>query len=115
MRKLLTICSLLLLTPTSDAATRFRLPASGSAAVSPAFQSYSHTNSVRRPMPTTDSTTLALTVYAPDGSDHLVLGDAVIVQFVSAPLAVQNLTAQNFQFAFQSSESHANNNLANQI
>lgn len=96
-------------------ATRFRLPASGAAAVSPALQSYSHSQTTRRPLPTSDATALASQAYTPDAADHLVAGDAHHVQFVSAPLLVQNLSAQTVKAVIQCFEAHTNNNLTLQF
>lgn len=96
-------------------ATRFRLPASGAAAVSPALQSYSHSQTTRRPLPTSDSTTLATQAYTPDAADHLVAGDAHHVQFVSAPLAAQTISAQTVKLCLQALEDHTNNNLFVQL
>jgi hypothetical protein len=65
----------------------FRLPASGSAAVSPALQSYTHTlASTRRPLPTSDATALATQAVTPDAADHAAAGDSFHVQFVSDAL-----------------------------
>lgn len=65
----------------------YRLPASGSAAVSPALQSYTHTvATVRRPLPTSDATVLASQAVTPDAVDHAVAGDSFHVQLVSDAL-----------------------------
>jgi len=69
-------------------AKRFRLPSSGTAAVSPALQSYTHTGTTRRPLPTTDASALATTAVTPDAADHLVAGDTFHTQFVSHPVGV---------------------------
>jgi hypothetical protein len=96
---------------------RFRLPSSGAAAVSPAFQSYTHTNSVRRPLPESDSSALATTAYTPDAADHGTAGDAHHAQFVSAAMTSGDSVGSGatVKLAIQGLEAHANNNLAVQL
>lgn len=98
-------------------AIRYRLPSSGAAAVSPATQSYSHTQATRRPLPTSDSSALATQAYTPDAGDHLVAGDAHHIQFVSDALAanLRFASGQAFKYAIQCLEAHTNNNLTLQV
>lgn len=100
-------------------ATRFRFPASGAAPVSPAFQSYTHATGLstpRRNLPTADTTALATQALAPDAADHLVAGDTLFAQFISAPLAAQAFTAGDaFDMALQALEANAGNNLQVQV
>lgn len=97
--------------------TRYRLPSSGTAAVSPAIQSYSHTQTTRRPLPTSDTSALATQAYTPDGSDHLVAGDSHHCQFVSDALATgtEFKVGNTIALCIQGLEAHANNNLFVQI
>jgi hypothetical protein len=95
-------------------ATRFRLTADATApAVSPAMQSYSHTQTTRRQLTTTDASTLATAAYTPDAADHLVAGDAHHVQFVSAPMnsGLVFTSGDTLKFAVQCLEAHAGNNV----
>lgn len=96
---------------------RYRLPASGAAAVSPAFQTYSHNQSTRRILPTSDSTALANQAYTPDAADHLVAGDAMHVQFVSDQLiaGIVFASGETVKLCVQGLEAHASNNLFTQI
>jgi hypothetical protein len=100
-------------------ATRFRLPSSGSADVSPAFQSYTHANSTtRRPLPTSDSSALSSVAQTPDAADHTgVNGDTFHAQFVSAelPANVAFSTADTVKYAIQGLEAHGGNNLFVQL
>jgi hypothetical protein len=96
-------------------ARRFYLPSAGSAALTPtANAAWSHVNAVYRPMSVTKGGTASADhAYSPDGSDHLVAGDAVNVTFVSTEvLAAQTITAQTVKLAIQARETHAGNNLA---
>src|SRR3990167_5617617 len=99
------------------ALTRFRLPASGSAAVSPAIQSYTHTQTTRRPLPASDATALATQAYTPDAADDLDPGDAHHVQFVSAGQTSGDSIASGatVKFCVQGLEAHTGNNLFIQI
>src|SRR5688572_6876516 len=99
------------------ALARYRLPANGAAAVSPAIQSYSHTQTTRRPLPTSGSTALATQAYTPDGADHGSAGDAHHVQFVSDALTVGTIFAvgASIKLCVQALEAHANNNLNLQL
>lgn len=101
-------------------ATRFRLPASGAPSVSPAQQTYSHTQTSRRIMPTAavgDATALATVAYTPDASDHLAAGDALHAQFVSDPMGAGNVftSGDTLKFAVQGSEVRVSNNQALQV
>jgi hypothetical protein len=98
-------------------ATRFRITASTTApAVSPALQSYSHNapSTVRRELLTSDSSALSTFAYAPDGADDLVAGDALLGQFVSAPMVsgINFTSADVIKFAVQCLEANAGNNVA---
>jgi hypothetical protein len=99
------------------ALTRYRLPASGAAAVSPAIQSYTHTQSTRRPLPTSDATALATQAYTPDAADDPDPGDAHHVQLVSAALTTGTVfdVGNAIKLAIQGLEAHAANNLNVQL
>lgn len=97
-------------------ATRFYFPSSGSAAVTPTINAggeWEHVNSARLPCSVTlGSTALANTAYSPDGADHLVNGDAHVMQFVSnETLQAQTLAAQTVSWQFQCFESNNGNNV----
>lgn len=103
-------------------ATRFRLPASGAAAVSPAVQTtdtnlHTQPTNLRIAMPTTDASALANASYVPDGADHLVQASSVYRQYVSDPMAAGNVfTAGDvLKCAVQQREANAGNNLFFQI
>jgi hypothetical protein len=96
-------------------ARRFYLPSSGTAALTPtANAAWSHANAVYRPMSVAKGNTASADLtYSPDGSDHLVAGDATAVTFVSTEeLAAQTIAAQTIKLAVQARETHAGNNLA---
>lgn len=100
------------------ALTRYRLTSSTTApGVTPAIQSYSHTQTSRRQLLTSDSSALTTSAYTPDGADHLVAGDAHHIQFVSAGLAAGLVfTSGNaLKLCVQGLEAHANNNLELQL
>lgn len=94
-------------------ATRFFFPETEAAPVSPTISGdWEHINTQRRKLLTgPDSSTLTTTAYTPDGADHLVNGDAHHRQYVSDPLAAQNIAAQTVKLQFQCLEAHAGNNL----
>src|SRR5689334_22496035 len=94
-------------------ATRFRLPSSGSPPVTPTVGgSYTHSGSEqKRPISTSNSSTLTSTGIAPDGADHLVAGDTLHYVGVSDPLAAQTISAQTVTLAIQAIEDNAGNNL----
>lgn len=101
-------------------ATRFRLTSDTTApAVSPATQSYSHAGPtpLRRQLLTADSSSLGNVAYTPDAADHLVAGDALQAQFVSAPMAagIQFTSGAAIAFAVQCIEDNAGNNVAVQF
>jgi hypothetical protein len=99
-------------------ATRFRLTSSGTTpSVSPAIQTYSHTQGTRRILSTSDSSALTNAATVPDGADHLVAGDAQHVQFVSEPMdaGITFTSGDTIKFAIQGLEAHASNNLAVQL
>ena len=93
--------------------TRFYLPASGAAEVSPAINAaWEHQNVVRRPTSTTKSNTAnAFTSYAPDSADHIVDADAHFVQFVSSALPAQTIAAQVVKIQAQCDENAGGNDL----
>lgn len=93
-------------------ATRFYLPSSGTADVSPTVGAeWEHSNAVRRPTsPVKSSTAIADTSYSPDGADDLTDKDSMFVQFVSIPIAAQTIAAQTMKYALQGSETNAGNN-----
>lgn len=99
-------------------ATRLRLPASGSSAVSPSFQSYSHADATtRRALPTSDASALGNVAQTPDAADHLVAGDTFHSQFVSEPLAagIAFVTSDTVKYAIQCLEANGGNNLFVQL
>jgi hypothetical protein len=101
-------------------ATRFRLPSTGTAAISPATQSYTHSGTTRRPLRVagvnSDSSALSTDAVTPDGADDLTAGDTHHVQFISDPLKAQTFTSGDaFKFAIQGLEAHAGNNLQIQV
>ena len=96
--------------------TRLRLPSSGSPPVSPAFQSYTHANGVRRRLPQSDFSALTTTAQTPDGSDHLVAGDTSHFQGTSEPLQPGTITnGSTVKLAIQCLEANAGNNLFIQL
>jgi hypothetical protein len=99
------------------AVQRYRLPASGAAAVSPAIQTYTHTQSTRRPLPTSDSTALATQAYTPDAVDDLDPGDAHHVQFVSDALTTGTIftSGETIKLCVQCLEAVGGNNLFLQL
>lgn len=98
-------------------ATRLRFSETVAAAVSPAFQSYTHINTVRKKLARADSSTLTTTAYAPDAADDLTAGDAAITQFVSDPMQSGNVftSGNTLKYALQCLESNAGNNLTLQV
>lgn len=95
-------------------ATRFRLTAdTATPAVSPAFQSYSHNQSVRRILLTSDSSALTTSAYNPDGGAHEVAGDSCHIQFVSNPMnsGITFTLSDVIKMVIQGIESSANANL----
>lgn len=99
-------------------ASRFYFTNSVAAVVSPTINAggeWEHAQSVRRAFrKTLGSDALGNSnSYTPDGSDHLVDGDAMVAQWVcSDPLAAQSIAAQTVKWQFQCFESNAGNNLA---
>lgn len=94
-------------------ATRFYFPETEAAAVSPTISAeWEHQNVVRRRLiaDTPDGSTLTTTAYNPDGADHIADQDAHHRQYVSDPIAAQNISG-NVKAQFQCIESHASNNL----
>lgn len=95
-------------------ATRFYLPSTGAAAVSPTISAadWAHINTVRRPLNAVNGgSAIATIVYQPDAADHLVAGRAHFVQFVSDVLPPQTIAAQLVKLQVRAAEDHANNNL----
>lgn len=100
------------------ALTRYRLRSTTTApAVTPAIQTYGHTQTSRRQLLTSDSSALTSTAYTPDGADHGVDTDAHHIQFVSDPLAAGVVydAGNAVSLAIQGLEAHANNNLRVQL
>ena len=100
------------------AVTRYRLTSSTTApAVSPALQSYGHTQTSRRQLLTSDSSALTTSAYTPDGADHGVATDAHHIQFVSNALAagIQYDVGNLVELWVQGLEAHGNNNLFVQL
>jgi len=101
-------------------ATRLRLPASGTVPITPAYQSYTHARTDRRPMfraADGDSTALADTAIAPDAADDLVAGDAVVAQFIGPPMVagLAFTSGDAFKLAVQCLEANAGNNIQLQV
>lgn len=97
-------------------ATRFYFPSAGTAAVSPATQSYTHVTATRRPLVIADSSALGNIGLIPDAADHLVAGDTFFQQFISQPLGIQTFTSGDaFKYAVQCVESNGSNQLQVQI
>lgn len=99
-------------------ATRYRLTASTTAPdISPALQSYSHTQTTRRQLLRTDASALTTSAYAPDGADHLVAGDAHHIQFVAdqMPAGVVFTNGDVIKTCIQGLEANAGNNLRLQL
>src|SRR3990167_2163930 len=96
---------------------RYRLPTSGTAGASPAIQSYTHTQSTRRPLPTSDATALATQAYTPDGADHGGAGDSHHVQFVSDALTTGTVfdIGNTIKLCLQGLEPNANCNQSLQV
>lgn len=98
--------------------TRVRLTSESTApGVSPALQSYTHSQGTRRILKLSDSSALTTSAYTPDGSDHLVAGDAQHIQFVSEPLAAGIVFTNSdvIKYCLQALEAHAGNNLQIQL
>ncbi len=97
--------------------TRLRLSESVAGAVSPAFQSYTHSQGTVRKLSRSDTSNLTTSAYAPDAADHLVAGDAAHTQFVSDPMAAGNVftSGDTLKYAAQVLESNAGNNLTLQV
>lgn len=99
-------------------ATRFRLTSDTTApAVSPAIQTYSHTQTTRRQLLVTELSPLTNTAYNPDAADHLVAGDAHHIQFVSEQMSpgLVFTSGNTLKFVIQGSETNAGNNLQVQL
>lgn len=101
-------------------ATRFHLNADTAPAVSPALQTYTHTDETttpKRKLLVTDTSALSTRAYAPDSADHLVAGTALLGQFVSDPMdsGIVFTNGQAIVFAVQCLEAHAGNNQAMRI
>lgn len=95
-------------------ATRFYLPATGAAAVSPTISAadWAHINALRLPLNSVKgASTIATTTYAPDVADHLVAGRAHVAQFVSDVLPAQIIPAQTVRIQVRVAEAVATNNL----
>lgn len=97
-------------------ATRLRF-AFVTATVSPAIQSYTHTQTVRLKLLVTDTSALTTGAYAPDAADHIVAGDSHITQFISDPMAAGNVFTSGdlLKLCAQFLEAHAGNNLTAQV
>lgn len=99
-------------------ATRFKLTDDATAPdISPALQTYTHTQTTRRVLLTTDASALATEAFTPDAADHLVAGDSHHVQFVSAKMAAGNVftSGDTLKMALQCLEANAANNLFLQV
>jgi hypothetical protein len=95
-------------------ATRFRLTSDTTApGVSPATQSYTHNQGLRRILKLTDTSTLTTEDYFPDEADHLASGNALHIQFVSNPLnsGAAFTSGDTLKFCIQGTETHGANNL----
>src|SRR3990167_254913 len=95
-------------------ATRFYLPASGAAPVSPTpGAEWEHVNSVSRPLNSVKgSTAMASVTYTPDAVDDIADKDSLFAQFVSATLfPAQTMLAQNIEICVRANEDNSTNNL----
>jgi hypothetical protein len=93
-------------------ATRFRLTNAATVPdVSPATQTYSHSNGSRKRLETTDASTLTTVAYAPDAADHLIAGDSHHRQFISAPMVagISFTNGEVIKACVQALMAHANN------
>lgn len=95
--------------------TRFYLPSSGAAAVSPALDPngvWEHESGFgRRPMSTSKTGTAFLSnSLIPDGVDHLVDADSLFLQFIGPSLAAQVLAVQTVKWQILASEQNVGNN-----
>jgi hypothetical protein len=90
-------------------------PSSGSAPVSPTPDAGTwtlHVNTVSRPLNfIRGSSALTTLAYNPDGADHLVDGNSMVAQFVSAVLPPQTVNAQQIGWGARMLEAAASNNL----
>jgi len=68
-------------------------------------------------MPTTDASALATVGYTADAADHLVAGDALHRQYVSAAMAAGNVftTGDTLKTAVQMNENNAGDNMSFQL
>jgi hypothetical protein len=100
-------------------ATRFRLPSgTDDPIVAPSLQTYTHTGTAQLwNLPQTDASVLITSGQTADLSDHLVTGDKIHAQFVSAPMAagIAFSTSDTVKYAVQGLETHAANNLFIQL
>lgn len=96
--------------------SRFYLPSTSTAAVSPTINTGDwtlHQNTVRREMDIAKlGSTLTQFDYIPDAADHLVDGEACAIQFVSKGLGAQTISAQTVTLVIQSQEPNAGCNQA---
>jgi hypothetical protein len=93
--------------------TRFYLPSTGAAAVSPTISGtdWTHINTDRRKMsPTKANSAFAATTFTPDSVDHIAAGQSHFVQFVSDVLAPQTIQAQTISLTVLNLEANAGNN-----
>ena len=93
-------------------ATRFYLPSSGSAAISPAYAGDWESTAIaaRLPMATTKAGS-AMTDVSVSGDTNLSNQDHLFRQYVSAPIGAQTLGAQAIRFQIRASETAGGNNL----
>jgi hypothetical protein len=93
-------------------ASRFYLPASGTAPASPTVSAeWEHNNAVVRPMRTVRAgTAFATTAFSPDAADDITDRDSMFVQFVSDPLLPQTISAQTVAIQILGNETNAGNN-----
>ena len=95
---------------------RWYLRSSGTPNITPTIDAahWEHINTSRISCsPAGGATALSNVAYAPDGADHLVSGDAHVIQFISAEtLDPQTMSAQTVTIAMQCLESNAGNNVS---
>jgi hypothetical protein len=93
-------------------ATRFYLPYSGAAPVTPDYDvNWGDTSiAARLPLPTSKTSTTITTITFPQDADDTEK-DILFRQYISEPIAAQTITAQTVEFQIRAAEFHALNNL----
>src|SRR3990167_3605012 len=94
-------------------ASRFYFPEVAAADVSPGVSAeWEHQETIvrRKLLTAADGSTLTTTAQNPDGADHIADQDVLHRQYISDPLAAQNISG-TVKAQFQCRESHASDNL----